>query len=116
MREAAPTPHSPQPAVEGRSNHQNRSIEALQCNPRLYECLPRLAASAERSGEHRCTRSTNCRTRLRIARTPLARPARLTKRASVEAANRCLQLYHQASARVGRLRPLTRPRAVTAQP
>eukprot|EP00966_Prymnesium_polylepis_P040957 950359-Prymnesium_polylepis.1 len=58
MREAAPT-HSPQPAQEGRSNHQTRSMEAWLCDPTPYESPPRLAASAERSGVGRCARRTS---------------------------------------------------------
>eukprot|EP00966_Prymnesium_polylepis_P322673 7378920-Prymnesium_polylepis.1 len=50
MREAAPT-HSPQPAPQRRSRyHQHRSMEAGLCDPRPYEGMSRLAASAERSG------------------------------------------------------------------
>eukprot|EP00966_Prymnesium_polylepis_P080982 1876040-Prymnesium_polylepis.1 len=51
MREAAPT-HSPQPMPEGRSNHQYRPVKAWVCDPRPYESLQRLAASAECSGVH----------------------------------------------------------------
>eukprot|EP00966_Prymnesium_polylepis_P132593 3065320-Prymnesium_polylepis.1 len=58
MREAAPT-HSPQPAPEARSNHQNRSKEAWLCDPRPHKSLQRLAESAERSGVHRCARQTS---------------------------------------------------------
>eukprot|EP00966_Prymnesium_polylepis_P145302 3355379-Prymnesium_polylepis.1 len=58
MREAAAS-HSPQPAPEGRSNHLNRSVEAWLCQPKPYEGLPRLAASAQCSGKHRCARRTS---------------------------------------------------------
>jgi hypothetical protein len=51
---SCPPTHSPQSAPEGRRNHQGRSIEASLCDPRPYASLSRLAASAERSGAHRC--------------------------------------------------------------
>eukprot|EP00966_Prymnesium_polylepis_P129980 3005723-Prymnesium_polylepis.1 len=71
MREAAPT-HSPTARTGGTQPITTiaRSIETWLCAPRPYERLsrlwlcdpkpyessPRLAASAERSGVHRCSR------------------------------------------------------------
>eukprot|EP00966_Prymnesium_polylepis_P226926 5250479-Prymnesium_polylepis.1 len=56
---SSPDPHSPQSAPEEHCNHQGRSIEASPCDPRPYASRPRLAASAERSGVHRCGRRTS---------------------------------------------------------
>eukprot|EP00966_Prymnesium_polylepis_P001088 24802-Prymnesium_polylepis.1 len=56
MREAAPT-HSLH--RRDAADHEHRSIEAWLCDPRPCASLSRLAASAERSGVHRCARRTS---------------------------------------------------------
>eukprot|EP00966_Prymnesium_polylepis_P234300 5419768-Prymnesium_polylepis.1 len=60
MREAAPSPRPTPPTAcaEGtqQSPSKNRSMEAWLCDPKPFEGLPRLPASAERSRVHRCAR------------------------------------------------------------